>query len=153
VSDGGSDNSLKGLLSDFTLLALGGSLGSTSAVDSSSSAWRAFSIVLTSSSCDDASPSSALPFELPRLVLVDEDCSGYMQSLLPLRQPDLSCVFSINNRSNEHHGLLTVTYWARFITLVHKTRSAVLSGQWQNQDIPSPCDFCKCSNRFEYVEI
>ena len=75
VSDGGSDNSLKGLLSDFILVALAGSPASTSA-DSSSSAGATVSGALPSSSCDDASPSSALPFELPRLGLVDEDCSG-----------------------------------------------------------------------------
>ncbi len=73
VSDGGSDSSLKGLPSDFILLV--SSLASMSA-DSSSSAATAFSSVLPSSSCDEPSPSSALPFELPRLALVDEDCSG-----------------------------------------------------------------------------
>jgi hypothetical protein len=75
VSDGGSDSSLNGLPTDFTLLALRGSPVSTS-VDSSSSSGTVLSGGLPSSSCDDASPSSALPFELPRLALVDEDCSG-----------------------------------------------------------------------------
>ena len=87
VSDGGSDSSLKGLPSDFILVALTGSPASSSA-DSSSSAGAAVSGALPSSSCDDASPSSALPFELPRLALVEDDCSGYIQTLLPLRQPD-----------------------------------------------------------------
>lgn len=75
VSDGGSDGSLNGLPNDSTLLALAGSPASTSA-DSPPSAGTALSGVSPSSSCDDASPSSALPLALVRLDLVDEDCSG-----------------------------------------------------------------------------